>query len=243
MSDTANTANLASGALAEAGEFDARLKRTDEDRWLATRYAPREGRERLVAIYLLHQELQRTLQTKEAMLGKIRVQWWRETLEQIASPGPVRRHDLALELARVTKDRTDLIAPLNDLVDRYDDIIDDHIHAGGHQPGADHEARHLAAEASLARVSGLALDPKATADQLDALSHCGEAHLAIFAKLSDASARWASAKAAADKLSASQWPAVLHLAAVNIAGKERSPFSRRWAMFSAMLLHRLPAFR
>ena len=78
MSDTSNPGNLASAA-----EFDGRLKRTDENRWLATRYAPPEARERLVAIYLLHQELSRALHTKEAMLGKIRIQWWRETVEQI----------------------------------------------------------------------------------------------------------------------------------------------------------------
>ena len=83
MSDTANPANLAS-----TEDFDARLKRTDEDRWLATRYAPPAGRQRLVAIYLFNQELQRTLHTKEAMLGKIRLQWWRETLEQVAGKGP-----------------------------------------------------------------------------------------------------------------------------------------------------------
>ena len=79
MSDTANPANLAS-----ADDLDARLKRTDEDRWLATRYASAGARERLVALYLLNQELQRALHAKEAMLGKIRVQWWRETLEQLA---------------------------------------------------------------------------------------------------------------------------------------------------------------
>ena len=52
MSDTSNPGNLASAA-----EFDARLKRTDENRWLATRYAPPEARELLVAVYLLHHEL------------------------------------------------------------------------------------------------------------------------------------------------------------------------------------------
>ena len=104
MSDTANPPKLASSA-----EFDARLKRTDEDRWLASRYAPAADRERLAAVYLLNQELQRTLHTKEPMLGKIRLQWWRETMEQVAGGGPVRRHDLAEELARVTTDRKSVV--------------------------------------------------------------------------------------------------------------------------------------
>ena len=184
MSDTANPANLASSE-----EFDARLKRTDELRWLATRYAPAPDRERLATIYLLHQELQRALTVSEGMIGKIRIQWWRETLEQIAGPGPVRRHDLALELARVLKDRIDLVAPISALIDRYDDVIDDHLHAGGHEPGADHGARHLAAEAQLARVAGLALDPATSPAHLDVLAVCGEAGLAIAAQLPDADAR------------------------------------------------------
>ena len=149
MSDTANPASLAS-----ADDFDARLKRTDEDRWLATRYADEAGRQRLVAIYLMNNELQRALQAREAMLGKIRVQWWRETLEQVGGAGPVRRHDLAEELARVTKGRGDLIAPLMALVDAFDDILDDHLQAGGHQDGGEHEARHLAAEGKLVRLAG-----------------------------------------------------------------------------------------
>src|SRR5512139_156492 len=109
MSDTANPGKLASaGPLASAKEFDARLRRTDEDRWLATRYAPESARELLVALYLLDQELRRALGAKEAMLGKIRIQWWRETIEQIAGPGAVRRHDRAEEVARVIAPRRDL---------------------------------------------------------------------------------------------------------------------------------------
>ncbi len=86
MSDTAIPPTLAS-----AGDFDARLKQADEDRWLATRYAPKAGRELLVAIYLLNRELQRTLQAREPMLGKIRLQWWRETMARARSGGMIWR--------------------------------------------------------------------------------------------------------------------------------------------------------
>jgi phytoene synthase len=234
MSDTANPANLASSE-----EFDARLKRTDEPRWLASRYAPEEARQRLVAIYLLHQELTRTLSTKEAMLGKIRIQWWRETVEQIGGKGALRRHDLSEELARLTSTRLDLIAAINDLIDRFDDILDDHLHAGGHQAGEAHEERHLAAEASLARLAGLALKSDLTPGNLDALSRCGEAHLATVAQLPDYHDRWITARVAAGSLPADVWPAIVHLAADAPKGQERSPFSRRWRVFKAMLLHRL----
>jgi hypothetical protein len=239
MSDTANPGKLASAApLVRPKEFDARLKRTDENRWLATRYAPDAARERLVAIYLLDQELRRALTTKEAMLGKIRIQWWRETLDQIAGNGPVRRHDLAEELVRVTRDRPDLMAPLHNLVDRYDDILDDHLHAGGHEAGSSHEARHFAAEGSATRLAGLALDASAKPEQLDALSRCAEAHLAIIAGLADASTSWDSARKGVHELPSVLWPAILHIAAVGDRGEPRPPLSKRWRIFRAMSFRR-----
>ncbi|OYW42990.1 MAG: hypothetical protein B7Z38_03165 [Rhodobacterales bacterium 12-64-8] len=240
MSDTANPPTLASAPLAGAGEFDDRLKRTDEDRWLATRYADVAGRERLVAIYLLNQELQRTLHTKEPMLGKIRLQWWRETLEQVGGAGPVRRHDLAEELARVTAKRADLVAPMGALVDAFDDILDDHLHAGGHQPGGEHEARHLAVEGRLMRLAGIALMPAAPEPDLDAMAGMGEAALALKAELPEAQARWDAARRQARAVPSVMWPALLHLAArVDAKGREPSPFAKRWRMFSAALWRKL----
>lgn len=234
MSDTANPPNLAS-----AGDFDARLKRTDEDRWLATRYAPAASRERVAAIYLLNQELQRTLRTKEAMLGKIRLQWWRETMQQVGGTGPVRRHDLAEELARVLNGRSDLLAAVNTLINGYDDILNDHLHAGGHQPSSDHEARHLAVERAVVKLVGLALDPTAKPEHLATLAALGEARLAVVAELENAPARWAAAREAARKLPSAQWPAILHLAVADLPVTEASPFARRWRMFRAALTHRL----
>mgnify|MGYP001241846069 CR=1 FL=1 len=235
MSDTANPASLAS-----ADDFDARLKRTDEDRWLATRYADEAGRQRLVAIYLMNNELQRALQAREAMLGKIRVQWWRETLEQVGGAGPVRRHDLAEELARVTKGRGDLIAPLMALVDAFDDILDDHLQAGGHQDGGEHEARHLAAEGKLVRLAGLTLSPGAAEADLLAIERVAEAALAMKAGLDGAAERWGAGRQWARAVPSAMWPALLHLAGRDIAkGAELSPFGKRWRMFSAALLRRL----
>jgi len=237
MSDTANPASLASAPLAGPGEFDDRLKRTDEDRWLASRYAERAGRELLVAVYLLNQELQRTLQTKEPMLGKIRLQWWRETLEQVGGAGPVRRHDLAEELARVTAGRGNLMAPMNALVDGYDDILDDHLHAGGHQASGEHEARHLAVEGRLVR---LALMPHAPDVELVAMERVAEAALAVRAELEDAAARWHAAAKRARAVPSVMWPAMLHLAArVDAKGRDASPIGKRWRMFSAALWRKL----
>jgi hypothetical protein len=245
MSDTANPANVASAPLAESGDFDARLKRTDENRWLATRYAGEGDRPLLVAIYLLYHELARALQAKEAMLGKIRIQWWRETVEQISTAledkdaeKAVRRHDLSEELFRQVKGRRDLIAPINDLIDAFDDIIDDHLRSG-HEATEEHEAKHLAAEAALSRLAGRSLDANLVGLKLDALSYCGHAHLATVAQLPDYADRWVMARVAAQELPPHVWPAIVHLVADAPQGRERSPFSRRWRIFRAMLIKRL----
>lgn len=235
MSDTANPASLAS-----VKEFDARLKRTDEDRWLATRYAEPAGRELLVAAYLLNLELQRTLQTSEPMLGKIRLQWWRETLEQVGGAGALRRHDLAEELARLTAGRADLLPAMNALVDGFDDILDDHLRAGGHQPDSEHEARHLAVEGRLIRLAGLALMPAAPEVELVAMERVAEAALAVKAGLEGAAARWNTAARRARAVPSALWPAMLHLAArVDGGGRERSALGKRWRMFEAALVKRL----
>lgn len=240
MSDTANPASLASAPLARPGEFDDRLKRTDEDRWLASRYADVAGREKLVAIYLLNQELQRTLHTKEPMLGKIRLQWWRETLEQVGGTGPLRRHDLAEELARVTRGRADLVAHLGALVDAFDDILDDHLRAGGHQADSEHEARHLAVESRLMRLAGIALMPTAPEQELATMERVAEAALAVKAGLAEAAAGWDAARKRARAVPSALWPAMLHLAArPDPTGRDPSPLGKRWRMFSAALWRRL----
>lgn len=59
----------------------ALVRRVDEDRWLASRFAPRTVRERLVAIYALNHEIARAAQTaREPGLGAIRLAWWREAI-------------------------------------------------------------------------------------------------------------------------------------------------------------------
>jgi phytoene synthase len=217
------------------GDFDARLKRTDEDRWLATRYAPADARGRLVALYLLNQELQRALHAKEAMLGKIRLQWWRETLQQLAGSAHLQRHDLAEELARVLKERADLLAPMNALVDTYDDVLDDHLDAGGHKSDSAHGARHLAVECALMRLAGLALVRDADEAGLAALGQAGAARVAMAAGLEGAEDQWRTARAGLRRAPASLWPALLHLAGAGAAG----PLAKRWQIFRAALARQL----
>lgn len=76
------------------------LRRRDEDRWLAARYAPADTRRALIAVGALHSELRRVPAiVSEPALGEIRLQWWREALSEIREGKPARQHPIALEIA------------------------------------------------------------------------------------------------------------------------------------------------
>lgn len=80
--------------------IDARVARTDEDRWLSSRYAPRDERRALIALYAFNVELARVrTAVSEPALGAIRFQWWRDALDEIEAGGPTRKHDVVQVLA------------------------------------------------------------------------------------------------------------------------------------------------
>lgn len=57
----------------------------DEDRWLASRFAPERARARLLALYALNYEIAHAAEAaREPGLGAIRLQWWRDGLEAIS---------------------------------------------------------------------------------------------------------------------------------------------------------------
>jgi 15-cis-phytoene synthase len=67
-------------------ELDAQVRRVDEDRWLASRFAPLEVRKRLVALYALDDEIARTSQVvSEPAIGAIRLAWWRDALTRASA--------------------------------------------------------------------------------------------------------------------------------------------------------------
>ena len=76
------------------------LKAHDEDRWLASRYAKREDQRLLSALYAFHIELRRIpAAVSEPPLGEIRLQWWREALNEIREGRPARAHPVVAALA------------------------------------------------------------------------------------------------------------------------------------------------
>jgi phytoene synthase len=81
--------------------LDLEVRRVDGDRWLASRFAPREARARLIAIYALNHEIARTGDVvSQAAIGDIRLAWWREALGEVFSGGQARPHPVLGAFAR-----------------------------------------------------------------------------------------------------------------------------------------------
>jgi len=77
----------------------AEVRRHDPDRFLTALFAPRERREGLFTLYAFNLEVAKTREVaSEPLLGRIRLEWWRETIAAIYAGAP-RRHAVALPLA------------------------------------------------------------------------------------------------------------------------------------------------
>jgi phytoene synthase len=93
----------------DADHFDYcldQVRQGDRDRYLTLLFAPAQSRGELAALAAFNLELARTRdQVSESLLGLIRLQWWREVIEEIKGGGKVRQHQVALALAEVTRAR------------------------------------------------------------------------------------------------------------------------------------------
>jgi phytoene synthase len=79
------------------------VRRHDRDRYLSCLFAPASRREGLFALYAFNLEVARTAEAvSEVMLGRIRLQWWRDALEEIHAGRP-RRHEVIEPLARAVQ--------------------------------------------------------------------------------------------------------------------------------------------
>ena len=78
------------------------VERADPDRFLATMAASVAARRVLFPIYAFNVEVSRApWVTEEPMIAEMRLQWWRDALEEIATGGDVRRHEVVDALAEV----------------------------------------------------------------------------------------------------------------------------------------------
>ncbi|SLN43118.1 Squalene/phytoene synthase [Falsiruegeria litorea R37] len=120
-------------------EFDADLnacaalvEKADPDRFRAAMSAPVAARAVLFPLYALNVEVTRApWVTQEPMIAEMRLQWWRDALQEIADGGPVRRHEVVTPLAGVLSPH--LAANLDEYVavrrwDIYKDPFEDQEH-------------------------------------------------------------------------------------------------------------------
>lgn len=93
-------------------DISATVRRVDEDRWLASRFAPPKVRERLIAIYALNYEIARSAETVSTpALGDIRHAWWREALDEVHGGKPARAHPVLDAYARAHAEAPFLLQP------------------------------------------------------------------------------------------------------------------------------------
>ena len=81
------------------------LRQHDRDRFLAALFAPAAAREALFALYAFNYEVAKTREVvTEPALGRIRLQWWRESLDEAYAGRPLRRHEVAEPLGRAIRE-------------------------------------------------------------------------------------------------------------------------------------------
>lgn len=97
----------------------------DPDRFRTALFAPPETREHLFALYAFNLEIAKIApMVSEPMLGDIRLQWWREALDQIFGGGPVRAHEVTTPLADAIKNADLPRAPFDALIDARANDLD-----------------------------------------------------------------------------------------------------------------------
>ena len=74
------------------------VRRADPDRYFSALFAPAAARPHLMTLYAFNHEVARVAETvRQPMMGEIRLEWWRETLEGARSGAP-RNHAVARAL-------------------------------------------------------------------------------------------------------------------------------------------------
>ncbi len=104
----------------------ALVERGDPDRFAAVMAAPLAARPPLLVLYAFNLEVARApWVTKEPMIAEMRLQWWRDIVEQAAT-GQTRAHEVAGPLAQLIRDRSLPVALLDRMVEarRWDVYTD-----------------------------------------------------------------------------------------------------------------------
>ena len=101
------------------------VRRADRDRFLGALFAPEPARSDLLAILAFDHELARTRSvTREPMLARIRLEWWREAVAEAAGSGKPRAQPLVKSLSETVRRRGLAPEELLALIDAREEEID-----------------------------------------------------------------------------------------------------------------------
>jgi phytoene/squalene synthetase len=101
------------------------VRDTDRARFLAALFAPEPARRGLLALLAVDHELGRTrVVTREPMLARIRLEWWREAVTEAAGTGKPRAQPIVEALSESVRRHGLMRDPLVALVDAREDEVD-----------------------------------------------------------------------------------------------------------------------
>lgn len=222
-----------------ADDLDALVARVDPDRWLSSRLvADPQARADIIALYAYDHELARAPKVaSNALLGEIRLAWWREVLDEAYGARPVRRHPTALALAGMIGRRGLPREPLEAMIDaRYRQLDPEPLDG----PEAVLLARQTAGAA--ARLAAMVLSSIEDGDRVEAagaLWALGRRRLSgePSPPVALTTALWKQARG----MSVAAFPAGAHgaLARVYDRGHEPTPLGKRWRITLAALVGRI----
>jgi phytoene synthase len=216
-------------------DLDDLIRRVDPDRWLSSRFiGDAAARADVIAVYAYDYELARAPRVaSNALLGEIRLTWWREALDEIYEGRPVRQHPTAQALAELVGRHGLPRDPLEAMIDaRYRELD-----ATPMSP-AEAEAWAEGAAGQAAEVVARILDPATEAT----LARAPAATWALARRDGALSAgRLDLARREARRLSAAAFPAVAHaaLARTYAAGRTPSDLRKRWQVTLAVATGRI----
>lgn len=97
----------------------------DRDRFLGALFAPEPQRTGLLALLAFDHELARTRTvTREPMLARIRLEWWREAVAEAAGRGMPRAQPIVESLSEITRRHGITADKLRALIDAREEEID-----------------------------------------------------------------------------------------------------------------------
>ena len=217
-------------------DLDDLIRRVDPDRWLSSRFIGDAARRAdVIAIYAYDYELARAPKvTSNALLGEIRLTWWREMLAGAYEVRPVPRPPPAQALAAATTRHCLPREPLEAMIDaRYRELDATPMKPNEALESARDTGGRSAELAAMILAPGRDAGPARAAGAAWALARRAEGDRRIAA----VSARALSgAKTAVAKLAADAFPAVAHAA---LLGAPRSPLRDRVRLLRAVVRGRI----